>query len=122
MTTPTATKPRTRSPRERSRRFRRRSAGSADEEDDGEEGYDHGQFNDGDDTGHADADSVQRNEGVRPFENLPPLPADVNDAFEAYKLCILRHKLSGWSEISSEDMISSLEALKMLVLAPAEVS
>ena len=35
---------------------------------------------------------------VRPFASLPPLPADVNDAFEAYKLCILRHKLAGWQE------------------------
>ncbi len=98
-----------------------RSSSEDDDEDNGEEGYDHGQFDDGSEREHAEADTVERNEGVRPFENLPPLPADVNDAFEAYKLCILRHKLSGWSEISCEDMISSLEALKMLALAPAEV-
>jgi len=60
-------------------------------------------------------------EPVRPFAALPPLPADVNDAFEAYKLCILRHKMSGWDEISRDDMLASLESLKQLALAPAEV-
>jgi hypothetical protein len=58
---------------------------------------------------------------VRPFAALPPLPPDVNDAFEAYKLCILRHKLAGWQEISRDDMLSSLDALKELALAPADV-
>ncbi|HTM53258.1 MAG TPA: hypothetical protein VL175_04490 [Pirellulales bacterium] len=57
---------------------------------------------------------------VRPFAELPALPADVNDAFEAYKLAILRHKLSGWQEISRDDMLASLDALSQLVLAPAE--
>lgn len=58
-------------------------------------------------------------EPVRPFANLPSLPADVSDAFEAYKLCILRHKLGGWSEISQNDLLASLDALKELALAPA---
>ncbi|MEX0978881.1 MAG: hypothetical protein WDZ48_08525 [Pirellulales bacterium] len=58
---------------------------------------------------------------VRPFAALPPLPPDVNDAFEAYKLCILRHKLAGWDEISRDDLILSLDALKELALAPADV-
>jgi hypothetical protein len=60
-------------------------------------------------------------EVVRPFASLPPLPSDVNDAFEAYKLCILRHKMGGWQEFSREDMLASLEALKQLALAPAEL-
>lgn len=58
---------------------------------------------------------------VRPFAALPPLPADVNDAFEAYKLCVLRHKLAGWQEISRDDLVASLDALVQLALAPAEV-
>jgi hypothetical protein len=58
---------------------------------------------------------------VRPFAALPSLPPDVNDAFEAYKLCILRHKLAGWDEISRDDLIWSLDALKELALAPADV-
>ncbi len=60
-------------------------------------------------------------EVVRPFASLPPLPPDVNDAFEAYKLCILRHKMGGWQEFSCNDMLDSLEALKQLALAPAEL-
>jgi hypothetical protein len=57
---------------------------------------------------------------VRPFAELPALPADVSDAFEAYKLAILRHKLTGWQEISRDDMLASLDALGQLVLAPSE--
>jgi len=68
-------------------------------------------------------DSRQTEEAapVRPFAALPPLPPDVNDAFEAYKLCILRHKLAGWEEISRDDLVFSLEALVQLALAPADV-
>jgi hypothetical protein len=62
-----------------------------------------------------------RREMVRPFADLPPLPPDVNDAFEAYKLCILRHKLAGWQEISRDDLLASLDSLKQLALAPADV-
>jgi hypothetical protein len=58
---------------------------------------------------------------VRPFADLPALPPDVNDAFEAYKLCILRHKLAGWQEISRDDLVFSLESLVQLALAPADV-
>jgi hypothetical protein len=60
-----------------------------------------------------------RAEVVRPFASLPPLPPDISDAFEAYKLCILRHKLAGWREVSRDDLLASLEALKQLALAPA---
>jgi len=55
---------------------------------------------------------------VRPFEALPELPADVSEAFEAYKLAILRHKLAGWHEVSLSQLLASLEALKQLALAP----
>lgn len=55
----------------------------------------------------------------QPFATLPSLPADVSDAFEAFKLCILRHKLAGWSEISPADMVAALDALKELALAPS---
>jgi hypothetical protein len=55
---------------------------------------------------------------VRPFERLAELPDDVGEAFEAFKLAILRHKLAGWLEISRDDLLGSLEALKQLALAP----
>ncbi len=64
--------------------------------------------------------AVPAEPAVRPFAELPPLPADVNDAFESYKLCILRHKLAGWQEISRDDILASLDSLKQLALAPAD--
>jgi hypothetical protein len=76
-----------------------------------------------DDEPQVEAVGTQREvaEVVRPFAALPPLPADVNDAFEAYKLCILRHKMSGWQEISRDDIVASLRALEQLALLPADV-
>ena len=57
---------------------------------------------------------------VRPFENLPELPDDLADAFESFKLAILHHKLAGWQEISRDDVLASLDALKQLALTPTE--
>jgi hypothetical protein len=54
---------------------------------------------------------------VRPFENLPELPDDLQAAFENFKLAILRHKLAGWVEISRDDLLRTLDALKQLALA-----
>lgn len=56
---------------------------------------------------------------VRPFENLGDLPEDVTDAFEAYKLVIVRHKSVGWRLVSLDDMLASLDALKELARAPS---
>lgn len=57
---------------------------------------------------------------VRPFEHLPELPDDVAEAFESFKLAILHHKLAGWRDVSRNDVLNSLEALKQLALAPAD--
>jgi len=56
---------------------------------------------------------------VRPFENLAELPADLADAFEAFKLAILRHKAEGWREISLDDVTGALASLKELAWAPS---
>ena len=56
---------------------------------------------------------------ARPFENLPALPDDVSEAFEQFKLAILTHKLAGWSEITCDDMLACLDALRELALQPA---
>lgn len=56
---------------------------------------------------------------VRPFENLGELPDDLADAFEAFKLAILRHKTEDWRQISREDVLAALDALKALALAPS---
>jgi len=57
---------------------------------------------------------------VRPFENLPALPEDLAEAFEAMKLAIVHHRLCGWQEISCRDVLAALDALKQLALAPGD--
>ncbi|MBN1393422.1 MAG: hypothetical protein JW959_00120 [Pirellulales bacterium] len=57
---------------------------------------------------------------LRPFESLPPLPPDVDEAFELMKLAILAHKVGGWRDFAREDFLSVLDALRQLALAPAE--
>ena len=57
---------------------------------------------------------------VRPFENLPSLPADLRDAFDGFKLAIIHHRISNWQEVSLDDVLATLEALRQLALAPAE--
>lgn len=75
--------------------------------------------------GFAPADESEEGEsaaaaaGVRLFESLPELPPDLSEAFESFKLAILRHKLAGWTEISRQDMVATLDALKQLALTPA---
>lgn len=61
-------------------------------------------------------------ESVRPFENLPELPEDFAEAFEMFKLAILRHKADQWQSISQQDVIASLQSLQQLVLAPTSES
>jgi hypothetical protein len=56
---------------------------------------------------------------VQPFEDLPELPDDLAEAFDAMKLAILRHKRAGWTQISERDTLRSLDALKALVVAPS---
>jgi hypothetical protein len=55
---------------------------------------------------------------MRPFAELASLPADVGEAFESFKLAILHHKMHEWEEVSREDILSTLEALKDLAVAP----
>jgi hypothetical protein len=56
---------------------------------------------------------------VRPFENLAELPEDLAEAFEAFKLAILRHKAERWAQISLADVLAALDSLKQLALAPS---
>ena len=55
---------------------------------------------------------------VRPFENLAELPDDLAAAFESFKLAILHHKAEDWTDISRDEVLASLDALKNLTLAP----
>jgi hypothetical protein len=98
---------------------RRPSADNRDAADDehGDEPFD-GPF-DGPDAAAQDRGDGRYSGGKSPLADLPSLPADVSDAFEAFKLCILRHKLAGWTDLSREDLLRSLDALKELALATA---
>ncbi len=57
---------------------------------------------------------------LRPFENLPQLPADLREAFDSFKLAIVHHRIAAWQEVSQADVLATLDALRQLVLAPAE--
>ena len=67
------------------------------------------------DTGDGPASSP-----VRPFENLPMLPDDIQDAVESFKLAILAHKMTGWEDVSCGDVVAALDALKQLAMAPSD--
>ncbi len=64
--------------------------------------------------------SADENSPNAPFSGLVPLPIDLQDAFDNFKLAILKHKMSGWRDASRDDVLESLEALKELVVAPAD--
>lgn len=72
---------------------------------------DHTEYGVGDDQAQAIAT-------VRPFENLAELPQDLADAFDAFKLAILRHKTDNWQQIKLADVLASLDSLKELAVAP----
>ena len=61
-----------------------------------------------------ESDSAEPTAPVRPFEDLPPLPDDLNEAFEALKIAIVSHKLSEWQEVSADDVRAHLDAVKVL--------
>ncbi len=54
-----------------------------------------------------------------PFADLPALPDDLTEAFESFKLAILRHKTADWHEVTCDDVLRCLDALKALAIAPA---
>lgn len=62
-------------------------------------------------------DSSSGAERVRAFADLPPLPDDLSDAVEQFKLAILRHKTNNWRDVSCTDVIAALEALKTLAIS-----
>lgn len=56
---------------------------------------------------------------VQPFRDLDDLPEDLSEAFDMFKLGILRHKSSQWEHVKLESVLSSLDALKQLATAPS---
>jgi hypothetical protein len=57
---------------------------------------------------------------AHPFENLPPMPPDVAEAFEAFKRAIENHKRAGWRGISRRQVFAILYALRQFALLPEE--
>ena len=55
-----------------------------------------------------------------PQLGLLDLPPDVAEAYEAFKLSILRHKQDGWTKISADDMAWALWTLIVDANRPAE--
>lgn len=56
---------------------------------------------------------------ISPFASLPDLPNDMADALEQFKLAIVRHRASGWDEVSQEDALRVVDALRSFILARA---
>lgn len=58
---------------------------------------------------------------LSPQSKLKRLPEDMLDAFEQFKISILRHKMLSWEEVPRDDVLSVIDTLKELVLAGAPV-
>jgi hypothetical protein len=102
-----------------------RGAGShedaiATEESDEEDGEEERDVYGEDSTRGREKDGSQdsREANVRPFADMPELPDDLADAFDSFKLAILAHKTTGWDDVSPDQVLASLDALKKLVGAP----
>ena len=54
-----------------------------------------------------------------PSRISPSLPPDLAEAFENFKLTILRHKVAGWTEVSRDDVLAVLDALRHFACAPS---
>jgi hypothetical protein len=71
----------------------------------------------------ADPDTLPRDEETSeaplgsPFASLPALPSDIAEALEQFKLAIVRHRSGGWTEITAEQTLQVLDALKQFVQA-----
>ncbi len=84
----------------------------------GDEAAEYDAATDGDEGGSPGDDSP-RAAATAPLASLPELPDDLMDAFESFKLSILRHKLAGWADVAADDVLAALSALKQLVTAPS---
>ena len=64
------------------------------------------------------ADAIEPVDPIKHFEAFDDLPDDVSEAASAFKVAIINHKAAEWEEISREDMVGMLDALKALATAP----
>lgn len=56
----------------------------------------------------------------RNFAHLGQLPDDLAEAFESFKLAIVRHRIDGWRDVPLDDVLAALDALKTLAMSPSE--
>lgn len=54
---------------------------------------------------------------AEPLESLDDFPDDFVDAFEDFRHVILDYKRNGWKEIKREDVVQSLDSLRLIVLS-----
>ena len=66
-------------------------------------------------TALADSSEEPEEFTAKPFESFTDLPEDVVDALNAFKIAIITHKTNDWEEVSRDDMMDLLDALKQLV-------
>ena len=65
-------------------------------------------------------DTISSGPKVKPFEAFTDLPDDLSDALNQLKIAIITHKAKEWDEISLNEMLGVLEALKQLAKAAPE--
>jgi hypothetical protein len=71
---------------------------------------------DSSDTSSGLAESFEESgEQGNPFADLGQLPPDVADALEQFKLCVIRHRSSNWSDFSQSKMVLVVDALRSFV-------
>ena len=58
----------------------------------------------------------------RTIADLPQLPTDLSEAFEAFKVAILNHRLAEWRNVEQDDVLATVDALRELVLADSETA
>lgn len=71
-----------------------------------------------DDDSDSESDTIEEDSLApqsNPFADLPELPSDVADCVEQFKLSIVRHRAAEWADIRQEDMLRTLDALRLFV-------
>jgi hypothetical protein len=63
-----------------------------------------------------DSSSAPATNEESPFAKLPSLPVDFAEALEQFKLAIIRHRAMSWTEVGQDDVVRSLDALKIFTL------
>jgi hypothetical protein len=85
------------------------------------EGPDFGGDDEGNSSATKQANRSTENSDLRPrarlFDSFVDLPDDVQEAANQFKLAIIRHKSAEWRQISLQNLLELLEALKSLAQA-----